>query len=103
MLAAVDVHGGCIEHRLGHDVDAWAFVPSVRTDRTGQHPLRVVAKRAGLALSEIGLLTGARPDPDRRTTSADRLVLAEDSQVRGRHVLLLEDTWTSGGNLPVSS
>lgn len=56
LLAALERHGGCIEHRLGHDVNAWAFVPSVRT---GAHPLHVV---------------------------------------RDRHVLLIEDTWTSGGN-----
>ena len=98
MLAALDVHGGCIERQLGHDVDAWAFVPSVRIDRTGEHPLHVVAKRAGLALPEIELLTGECADPKQRTTSADRFTLAANSHVRGRHVLLIEDTWTTGGN-----
>ncbi len=98
LLAALDLHGGCIERRLGHDVDAWAFVPSVRTDRTGEHPLHVVSKRAGLALPEIELLTGECADPEQRVTSADRFALATNSQVRGHHVLLIEDTWTSGGN-----
>lgn len=60
LLAVLDLHGGCIEHRLGHDVDAWAFVPSVRADRTGEHPLHVVAKWAGLTLPEIGLPVSAR-------------------------------------------
>ncbi|MGH3887358.1 MAG: hypothetical protein ACRDSZ_12465 [Pseudonocardiaceae bacterium] len=98
LLAVLDLHGGCIEQRLGHDVDAWAFVPSVRTDRTGKHPLRMVAKQAGLALPEIELRIGERADPEQRTTSADRFALATNSHVRGRHVLLIEDTWTSGGN-----
>lgn len=31
-------------------------------------------------------------------TSSDRFMLAADSEVRGRHVLLVEDTWTTGGN-----
>ncbi|MGH3813091.1 MAG: hypothetical protein ACRDUV_11635 [Pseudonocardiaceae bacterium] len=31
-------------------------------------------------------------------TSSDRFALAANSQVRDRHVLLIEDTWTSGGN-----
>jgi hypothetical protein len=97
LLAVLDVHGGCIEQRLGHDVDAWAFVPSVRTDRTGEHPLHVVAKRAGVALPEIELLTGERADPEQRVTSADRFALVANSPVRGRRVLLIEDTWTSGG------
>lgn len=98
LLAALDLHGGCIERRLGHDIDAWAFVPSVRTDRTGEHPLHMVAKRAGLAIPEIELLTGGRMDPQQRATSADRFVLAANSDGRGCHVLLIEDTWTSGGN-----
>lgn len=98
LLAALDLHGGCIERRLGRDVDAWAFVPSVRTDRTGEHPLHVVAKRAGMALPEIELLTGERADSQQRVTSADRFALTVNSRAGGRHVLLIEDTWTSGGN-----
>ncbi len=98
LLVALDLHGECIERRLGHGVDVWAFVPSVRTDRTGEHPLRVVAKRAAVALPEIELLTGKRADPEQRVTSADRFALAANSHVRDRHVLLIEDTWTSGGN-----
>ena len=98
LLAVLDLHGGCIEHRLGCHVDSWAFVPSVRTDRTGEHPLHVVAKRAGLALPEIELLAGERADSEQRVTSASRFVVAANDRVRGRHVLLIEDTWTSGGN-----
>lgn len=98
LLAALDFHGSCIERQLGHDVDAWAFVPSLRTDRTGEHPLHVVVKRAGLTLPEVELLTNERADPGQRVTSADRFALAANSHVRGRHVLLIEDTWTSGGN-----
>lgn len=97
LLAALDLHGECIEHRLGHNVDAWAFVPSVRADRTGEHPLHVVAKRAGVALPEIELLTGERADPEQRVTSADRFALAANRQVRDRHVFSSR-TWTSGCN-----
>jgi hypothetical protein len=98
LLAALDLHGRCIEHRLGHEADTWAFVPSVRIDRTGEHPLHVVAKRAGLALPEIELMIGERADPEQRSTSAGRFALAANSDVLGRHVLLIEDTWTTGGN-----
>lgn len=98
LIAALDRHGGCIERLLGQDVDAWAFVPSVRTDRTGTHPLHVVAKQAGVTLPEIELMAGERTDSDRRATSTDRFTIAAHSQIRDRHVLLIEDTWTSGGN-----
>ncbi|HEX5348483.1 MAG TPA: hypothetical protein VFW64_15485 [Pseudonocardiaceae bacterium] len=90
LLAALECHGGCIEHRLGSDVDAWAFVPSVRTDRTGDHPLHVVAKQARVALPEIELMARERPDPTQRTTSVDRFTLAANTYVRDRHVLLIE-------------
>ncbi|MGH3791600.1 MAG: hypothetical protein ACRDRU_22460 [Pseudonocardiaceae bacterium] len=96
LLAALELHGECVE--LDHNVDAWAIVPSVRTDRVGEHPLRVVAKRAGLTLPEIELLTGAGADLEQRVTSADRFALAANSHVPGHHVLLIEDTWTSGSN-----
>ena len=98
LLAGLDLHGGCIERRLGYDVDAWAFVPFVRTDRTGEHPLHVVAKRAGLALPEIELVAGERATAEQRATSASRFAIAANRHVQGRHVLLIEDTWTSGGN-----
>lgn len=98
LLAALDLHGACIEQRLGRHVDAWAFVPSARTDRTGEHPLHVVAKRAGLALPEIELSAGERADPEQRATSASRFLVPANDRVRGRYVLLIEDAWTSGGN-----
>ena len=98
LLAVLDFHGRCIEHRLGQQADAWAFVPSVRIDRTGEHPLHMVAKRAGLTLPEIQLVAGERAEQKQRATSANRFTLAANSRVRGRHILLLEDTWTTGGN-----
>lgn len=98
LFAALHLHGRCIEHQLGHKVDAWAFVPSGRIDRVGEHPLHVVAKRAGLALPEIELVAGKRMDLARRAISASRFATAGNSQVLGRHVLLIEDTWTTGSN-----
>lgn len=45
LLAALDCHGACIERYLDTGIDVWATVPSVRADRTGEHPLHVVCKR----------------------------------------------------------
>ncbi|MGH3772644.1 MAG: hypothetical protein ACRDRW_14830 [Pseudonocardiaceae bacterium] len=89
LLVVLDLHGRCIAHRFGHDVDAWAFVPSVRTDK---HPLHAVAKRAGLTLREIEFVTGEHADPEQRSTSADRFTLIANSHVQCRRVLLLEGT-----------
>lgn len=98
LLAALDLHGGCIQQRLGQDLDAWAFVPSARSDRTGEHPLHVVVKRAGMTLPEVELVTRELADSAQRRTSSDRFALAEGSDAGDCHVLLIEDTWTGGGN-----
>lgn len=50
LLAGLDFHGVCIEQHLGDDLDSWVIVPSARTDRPGEHPLHLVAKRAGILL-----------------------------------------------------
>ncbi len=97
LLAALDLHGDCTERRLGNELDAWAIVPSARTDRVGEHPLHVVAKRAGIVLPELDL-TVYDPASDNRETSPHRFALCDDNDARARHVLLIEDTWTSGGN-----
>lgn len=96
LLAALDRHGGCIERRLGDRLDAWAIVPSARTDRPGEHPLHVVAMRAGILLPEIRL--DAQPSSQDRATSPQRFAVHGGGDANGRHVLLIEDTWTSGGN-----
>lgn len=99
LLAALDLHGGCIEGRLGETVDSWAIVPSVRRDRIGEHPLHLVARRTGLARPEMTLVAGkASSRPGQRATSPDRFALTSGSSVRGGHVMLIEDTWASGGN-----
>jgi predicted amidophosphoribosyltransferase len=98
LLAALDGHGDCIEQRLGYGFDAWAIVPSARNDRTGEHPLHVVTKRAGIVLPEIGLVTRELPMSEDRSTKPDRFALCQRGEASRRHILLIEDTWTSGGN-----
>lgn len=99
LLAALDGHGDCIKRRLGNDFDAWAIVPSVRTDRVGEHPLHVVAKRAGIVLPEVHLAAHALlPVSGERATSPERFAVRPGGDAPIRHILLIEDTWTSGGN-----
>ena len=95
LLATLELHGGCVESRLGDEIDAWAIVPSTRFDRIGEHPLRVVTKQTGMLLPEIELATRPSAHLDERVTSADRFTVAA-GDVERRHVLLIEDTWTSG-------
>lgn len=95
LFAALGLHGGCIERRLGDEIEACAIVPSTRPDRIGEHPLRVVTRQTRLRLPEIELATRSDVHLDERLTSADRFAVTAGDAVR-RHVLLIEDTWTSG-------
>jgi hypothetical protein len=100
LLAALDAHGDCIEQRLGHELDAWAIVPSARTDRTGEHPLHVVTKRVGIVLPEIGLAARTLPTSEARATGPDRFAVSQDSDPRMRHILLLEGFRVAGRDPP---
>ena len=97
LLSTLGLHGDCLEGALNQEIDRWAIVPSTRPDRPGEHPLRIVARQTGLdrRLSEIGLTARSDVLLDERATSASRFaVTAGDAE--DRHVLLIEDTWTSG-------
>lgn len=95
LLAALGLHGECIEGRLGHEIEAWTIVPSTRYDRIDEHPLRVVTKQIGLRLPEIELATRPGVHLDERVTSANRFVVTA-GDTAFRHALLIEDTWTTG-------
>lgn len=95
LLAALGLHGECIQDRLGHEIEAWAIVPSARLDRIGEHPLRVVTRQTCLRLPEIELATRSGADLDARVTSAERFAVTTGDAAH-RHVLLIEDTWTTG-------
>jgi len=97
LLSTLGLHGDCLEGRLNQEVDSWAIVPSTRSDRPGEHPLRIVARQTGLdrRFPEIGLTARSNVLLDERVTSASRFAVTAGDAV-GRHVLLIEDTWTSG-------
>ena len=97
LLSTLGLHGDCLEDALNQEVDRWAIVPSTRPDRPGEHPLRVVARQTGLdrRFPEIELAPRSDVLLDERVTSASRFAVTAGN-VQGRHVLLIEDTWTSG-------
>lgn len=95
LLAALGLHGECIESRLDAEIETWAIVPSTRPDRIGDHPLHVVTRQTGLRLPEIELVARPSVHLDERVTSADRFVVTAGDTAH-RHVLLIEDTWTTG-------
>jgi predicted amidophosphoribosyltransferase len=94
ILLALSVHAGCPAALADSPVTHWAAVPSLPA-RPGEHSLHKIIK-ASAPGQEIRLLAAERawrpraisPDHFRAGTS-----LADDS-----HVLLVDDTWATGGH-----
>ncbi len=90
---AVSRHEGCISAVVGQPVSARVVIPSL-TSRIGIHPMLAIAESLGL-MSDVAL----RPALNAR---CDRVVDGEkftvDGTVTGRHILVLDDVWTTGSN-----
>lgn len=96
---AVVAHWQCAAPRDGDLPDAWAVVPSLRR-RPGPHPL---TELAGQVLRRVPFVP-IEPSPqvaDPRGFSPGNFKIT--STTPGNHVLLLDDTWVSGGHLESSA
>lgn len=96
LLVFLRDHCGCAWRLAGGGAPTHlAVVPSTR-GRPGRHPLEVLASSC-LALPWLHLAIRPRPeppDPDDRVLSLDRFTVPRPL-IRA-HVLLLDDTWTTG-------
>jgi hypothetical protein len=91
---AVVAHWDCIATHAGSHPDGWAHVPSL-AGRPGQHPLAHIASRFMGTVPNVPVV--ANPVHDgARTFNAAHFTVPPTS---ARHVLLLDDTWTTGGHL----
>jgi hypothetical protein len=70
-------------------------VPSL-TSRPGRHPFAELAHPMNAASDTVALM----PAPDARCDRAinDKFVLQPAARLEGRHVLILDDVWTTGSN-----
>ena len=87
------LHKQCLNAVVGQSVFACVVVPSL-TSRLGAHPMMSIAESLGL-VGDVVL----RPSLDAR---CDRVVDSEkftiDGAVKGRHMLVIDDVWTTGSN-----
>jgi hypothetical protein len=87
------LHKRCIGAVAGQPVSARVVIPSL-TSRLGTHPMTSVAESLGL-VGDVAL----RPALD---TRCDRVVdsnkFTVEGAVTGRHILVLDDVWTTGSN-----
>ena len=85
-------HADCLERVAGRPVDQWATVPSA-SGRTGEHPFHHIVSRLRLPGVEVPMRSLVQQAP----RNVDPAIFAVDGQVRADgHVLLLDDTWTTG-------
>lgn len=89
-------HQQCIEKRMGRRVNARVTVPSLR-NRAGVHPFTAIA-RAMNAVDDRLALTASASATGERTLSASHFHITPEQRLDGKHILVLDDTWTTGAN-----
>jgi hypothetical protein len=103
VLAATFVHGNCMRGAVGQDWSALTFVPSA--SRPGpEHPVAELARNVvGMdsARRRLRLEAGPKISAPERVVYADRFAVpdAYRDRVVGQHVLLVDDTWTTGSKI----
>ncbi|KAA0093585.1 amidophosphoribosyltransferase [Mycolicibacterium sp. P1-18] len=92
---ALSTHERCVEAAAGRPVDVRTVIPSL-TWRPGVHPFTAVVRNTGTSVTE--LLVGAASATCHRAVDPDKFVVLDDDAVTGRHVVVLDDIWTTGSN-----
>jgi predicted amidophosphoribosyltransferase len=91
---ALSIHQVCPARLAGIPVTHWATVPSLPA-KAGEHQLHRIVSTIGLG-PEVRLLAAANAQHPRDVNPAH---FTTDGELPlGSHVLLLDDTWTSGGH-----
>lgn len=91
---AAVAHWDCIARQGGSHPDGWAFVPSL-AGRQGAHPLAEIASQFMGTVPNVPVIANAVTGGARNFNPAHFTVPPTNVQ----HVLLLDDTWTTGGHL----
>lgn len=77
---------------------SWATVPSVRSGRRGEHPLHDIVRRSwGTHFPETPLALAAGAGGQGRSYRPIRFIA--DPVPAGGHVVLIDDSWTTGANV----
>ena len=96
LFLAITSHEQCIATAAGLPVFLRLVIPSL-TGRPGVHPFVDITR----TMNAISTLTALVPTPTAmcdRVITADKFALEPDIRLDGQHVLVLDDTWTTGSN-----
>jgi hypothetical protein len=90
-------HQSCIEKRVGKRASMRVTVPSVNR-RPGVHPFTAITQAMN-AVDDSQLALVAAPGAiNDRVVSASQFVIVPKRSLSGQHILVLDDTWTTGSN-----
>jgi hypothetical protein len=92
-ILGLGLHSGCAGRLMGNAITHWAAIPSMPA-KAGEHPLRQLVTQAAPGLE--CKLQGAPTASNSRAVSSEHFWMPAVPQ--GAHVLLIDDTWTSGGH-----
>jgi hypothetical protein len=87
-------HWPCMAGPAGELPDAWATVPSLKA-RPGLHPITTIAQAPLKAFPQVPVVPSPLPGDPRGFVPANFSV----GPIQADHVLLLDDTWATGGHL----
>lgn len=95
VVLGIREHRRCADALVGVTATHWATVPSLR--RPGwPHPFRAILTRAIKTGSEIELAAGLSVRDPREVTASNFEV--RTAVPAGAHVMVIDDTWTTGGH-----
>ena len=95
LMSAVLLHENCFGAVAGVPVSVRTVIPSL-TYRSGVHPLTSIAESIGLVVDSV-LVPGSEARCD-RNVNAGKFTVDLAADVAGRHVLVIDDVWTTGSN-----
>ena len=97
LYLAIMKHQKCIEKRVGTSITMGVTVPSLNR-RPGVHPFTAIAQ-AMKAVDDDRLALVPAPDAIKeRVVSTSQFEVVPKRSLSGRHILVLDDTWTTGSN-----
>jgi len=96
LYLAMSEHERCIGVAAGMPVSLRVAIPSM-SGRTGVHPFTALARRMNAVNDSAALLPAPGAVCD-RAVSGDKFLLQPAVPLDGQHVMVLDDTWTTGSN-----
>jgi hypothetical protein len=97
LYLAIMKHQRCIEKRVGARASMRVTVPSLNR-RPGIHPFTAIARAMKAVDDERLALVPAPGAVSDRIVSASQFEIVPKRSLSGQHILVLDDTWTTGSN-----